>query len=128
VPVLGPLLGFVVVFHVFWVTLTHALEPEFVRQMPYLWQIPLLIGGLVGAGIGGIIQLGTQGRAAEIPGLLRLLLRVAVSVIIYLVTIFLAARLGERLDGSVGYWVGSVACAVLLILARIWLARRSSRR
>src|SRR5262249_47666268 len=109
VPVLGPLVGFVAVFHVFWVTQTNFLESEFVRQFPYLWQIPLLIGGLVGGGIGGTIQLAIQRRMAEIPGLLRLLLWVAVSVSFYMVTSFLAARLGERLFGSVGYWIGSVA-------------------
>jgi hypothetical protein len=126
VPVLGPLLGFLVVFHAVWVTLTGVLEAEVVRQIPFLWQIPLLLGGLVGAGIGGTIQLGTQGRAAEIPRLLRLLLRVALSVIFYLVSLFLGAWLGERLYGRVGYWIGLVASAVLVVCVRSWLARRSS--
>src|SRR5438270_1575642 len=126
VPVLGPLLGFLVGFHVLWVTLTNVLEPEFVRQIPFLWQIPLLIGGLVGGGIAGIIQLGTQGRAAEIPQFLRLLLRVALSVIAVFVSMFLGAWLGERLYGPVGWWIGSVASGVLLVFVRSWLARRSS--
>ena len=124
--VLGLVLGFLVGFHVLWVTLTHVLEPEFVRQIPFLWQTPLVIGGLVGGGIGGIIQLGTQGRAAEIPRFLRLLLRLALWVIFFFVTLFLGAWLGERLYGLVGYWIGSVASGVLLVFVRSWLARRSS--
>jgi hypothetical protein len=126
VPVLGPLLGFVAGFHVVWVTVTHVLEPEVVRQIPFLWQIPLVIGGLVGGGVGGIIQLGTQGRAAEIPPFVRLILRAALWVIVFFVSMFLGARLGERLHGGVGGWIGSVASAVLVVLVRSWLARRSS--
>jgi hypothetical protein len=127
VPVLGTLLGFLVAFHVIWVTLTDVLEPEVVRQIPFLWQIPVVIGGVVGGGVGGIIQLGTQGRAAEIPRFLRLLLRVALGVLFVFVSLFLGARLGERLYGLVGYWTGSVASAVLLVFVRIRLGRRSSR-
>jgi hypothetical protein len=127
VPVLGPLLGFVAVFHVLWATLTGVLEPEFVRQIPFLWQLPLVIGGLVGAGLGGIIQLGTQGRAAEIPGLLRLLLRAALWVTCFVVSLFLGASLGERFYGGVGYWVGVVGSGVLIVLVRGWLDRRPSR-
>jgi hypothetical protein len=126
VPVLGTLLGFLVGFHVLWATVTHALEPEFVRQVPFLWQIPLLIGALVGGGVGGTIQLGIQGRAAEIPRLLRLLLWIALWVSLCLASMFLGAWLGERLCGSAGYWIGLVASGVLLVVVRSWLARRSS--
>jgi hypothetical protein len=127
VPVLGPLLGFLVGFHVLWVTLTAVLEPEVVRQIPFLWQIPPVIGGLVGGGIGGIIQLGIQGRAAEIPRFLRLLLRVAFWVSFCFVSLFLGAWLGERLYGGLGYWVGLVSSGVLVAFVRFWHARPSSR-
>jgi hypothetical protein len=128
VPVLGPLLGFLVGFHVVWVTLTAVLEPELVRQIPFLWQIPLVIGGLAGAGISGILQLATQGRAAEIPCLLRLLLRAALWLTFFFVSLFLGAWLGERLFGHVGYWIGSVASFVLIALVRAGFERRSSRQ
>jgi hypothetical protein len=126
VPVLGPLLGFVVGFHVVWVPLTHVLEPGFVRQIPFLWQIPLVIGGFVGGGIGGIIQLGTQGRAAQIPRFLRLLVRAALWVTVFFVLLFLGTWLGERLYGGVGGWIGSLASFGLVVFVRCWLARRSS--
>jgi hypothetical protein len=126
VPVLGPLLGFLAGFHALWVTLTHVLEPEFVRQIPFLWQIPLVIGALVGGGVGGIIQLGIQGRAADMPRLLRLLLRVALWVIFSFVLLFLGARLGQRCYGRVGEWVGLLGCAFLLFFVRSRLDRRSS--
>ena len=125
-PVLGPLLGFVVGFHVLWVTLKDVLEPELVRQIPFLWQIPLVIGGFVGGGIGGIIQLGTQRRAAEIPRFLLLLLRVTLWITFFFVSMFLGAWLGERLYGVAGYWIGSVATGVLLFLVQSRRERRSS--
>jgi hypothetical protein len=62
-------------------------------------------------GIGGIVQLRTQRRAAEISRFLRLLLRVAFEVIFLFGLLFLGAWLGERLCG--GHWIGIVGSAVL---------------
>jgi hypothetical protein len=62
VPVLGTLLGFVVLFVVLSVTLNEVFGTD------VYWQIPsFIIGWIVGGGIGELIQLRKQGRAAEFP-------------------------------------------------------------
>jgi hypothetical protein len=125
-PQFGSLLGFLAAYHVVWVTLAARLEPGMVRQIPFLWQIPLFIGGFAGAGIGGLIQLSTQRRAADIPPFLRLLLGGVLRAIVFFVALFLGARVGERLYGGVGEWIGSLVGFFLLVIVWILLARRPS--
>lgn len=123
-PLVGLLLGFLVGGVVIWVTLQDV--PESVRQIPFLLQIPILLGIFVCGGIDGIIQLWTQGRAFEIPRFFRLLLGGVLWMIFLLGSLFLGAWLGERLCGRAGYWIGSVATAVLCFFVRSRFPRLSS--
>jgi hypothetical protein len=128
VPVLGTLLGFVVVFVVLSVTLKQVFPTELDWESRIALQAAtFIIGLIVGGGIGGLIQLRKQGRVAEVPRFLRHLFLSLVKFLFLLwVPMFLAAWLGERLYGRVGHSVGLVASAVLLFLVQCWLVRRSS--
>jgi hypothetical protein len=66
-PVLGLLLGLLVGSVVLWVTLNDVFEHDPVLPISFLRQIAYAIVMLVGGGIGGMIQLGKQGRARPRP-------------------------------------------------------------
>jgi hypothetical protein len=125
-PVLGFLLGLFVGAVALWVTLNYLLEAESTLQNPFLWQILYLIGMYVGGGIGGLIQLRKQGRAAEVPSFFRLLLVAALSLSLLFGSMSLATWLGERLHGRVGYWVGLLGSGLLWFLIECWRHSRSS--
>jgi hypothetical protein len=123
-PMVGLLLGFLGGSVVAWVTLNHVLKSEALLQVLFWRQVGYLIPIFVGGGIGGIIQLWKQGRAAEIARFLRRLLRSALWLILLYVWLFLGAWLGERV--SVGHDVGLVVSAVLVLPVWCWLICRSS--
>jgi hypothetical protein len=121
-PMVGLLLGSVVV----WVTLNDVLESEVVLQNSFLRQIAYLVPMLVGGCIGGIIHLRKQGRTAEIARFLRIFLGAALWVVYFFGSMYLGAWLGERLFGSVGYWIGWFTGAVLFVAVQSRFPRRSS--
>jgi hypothetical protein len=123
-PMVGLLLGLLVGSVVAWVTLNRVLESEAVLQILFWRQVGYLIPIFVGGGIGGIIQLWKQGRAAEIARFLRRLLRSALWLIFLYLWLFLGAWLGERV--SVGHDVGLLVSAVLILPVWCWLICRSS--
>ena len=125
-PMVGLLLGLLVGSVVAWVTLNRVLESEAVLQILFWRQVGYLIPIFVGGGLGGIIQLWKQGRAAEIARFLRRLLGGALRVIFLFGSLFLGAWLGERLHGSVGHDVGLVVSAVRVLPVWCWLICRSS--
>jgi hypothetical protein len=84
-------------------------------ELTALWK-RTLARMLVGGGIGGMIQLGKQGRAAEIPRFLRHLLGAALWVIFLFGSMYLGAWLGDRLFGPVGYFIGWFTGAVFFVL------------
>ena len=123
-PMVGLLLGLLVGSVVAWVTLNQVLESEAVLQVLFWRQVGYLIPIFVGGGIGGIIQLWKQGRAAEIARFLRRLLGGALWLSLLYVWLFLGAWLGERV--SVGHDVGLLVSAVLVLPGWCWLICRSS--
>ena len=127
-PVLGPFLGFVIVYAVLRVLLYAAVGFGFLSKIndinPFVF---FFIALLVGGSLGGLIQLWKQGKTAEIPGFLRHMLVVSLKFLLMWVPMFLAAWLGERSYGSVGHDIGLVAGAVVIIPVLWWLAVRSAR-
>jgi hypothetical protein len=115
---LGLLLGMLVGSVVVWVTVNDVLESESVLQSSFLRQMAYGIGVFVGGGIGGIIQLWKQGRTDEIARFLRFFLGAALWVIFFFGSMYLGAWLGERLFGSVGYWIGWFTGAVLFVVVQ----------
>jgi hypothetical protein len=124
-PMVGMLLGLLVGSVVAWVTLNDVLESEVVLQISFLRQIAYLIPMLIGVCIGGIIHLRKQGRTAEIARFLRTFLGAALWVVFFFGSMYLGAWLGERLFGSVGYWIGWFTGAVLFVVVQSRFPRRS---
>jgi hypothetical protein len=127
-PVLGTLLGFFLVYGALRVVLNALVGFDFGWAINFIhgWTV-VIIALLVGAGLGGLIQLWTQGRAAEIPRFLRQLYLSLFKLLFFLwVPMFLAAWLGDRLYGSMGHDIGLVVSAVLIIPIWCWLVGRSS--
>jgi hypothetical protein len=126
VPMVGLLLGLLVGSVAAWVTLNDAVESEVVLQNSFLRQIAYLIPMLVGGCIGGIIHLRKQGRTAEIARFLHVFLGAALWVVFFFGSMYLGAWLGERLFGSVEYWIGWFTGAVLFVVVQSRFPRRSS--
>jgi hypothetical protein len=125
-PIIGLLLGCLAGSLVTWVTLNDVLESEIVLQFSFLRQIAYLIPMLVGGCIGGIIHLRKQGRTAEIARFLHVFLGAALWVVFFFGSMYLGAWLGERLFGSVEYWIGWFTGAVLFVVVQSRFPRRSS--
>jgi hypothetical protein len=128
VPVLGTIFGTVVVSVPLSRTLREVLGTEFDRAISpgiVSLTISFVVGLLVGGGIGGLIQLWKQGRAADIPSFLRhLIFSVLKFLFLFWVPLFLGAWLGDRFYGSVGHDVGLVISAVVITLVSWWRAGR----
>jgi len=114
----GTIIGFFVAFTLLSVTLKQVFGTDFD------WDIPAwLIGWGLGGTIGGLIQLRREGRSVESGKLVAQQLgMVAVAL-----PVFLAAWLGAKFYGGLGWWAGLLGSAGLTMLA-LWLIRGRSRQ
>jgi hypothetical protein len=124
-PMAGLLLGLLAGSVAAWVMLHDVLESEDVLQISVIRQFAYLIPMLIGASLGGLIELWKQGRTADIALFVRFFAGATAWVVLFFGSMYAGAWLGEWLLGSVGYGIGWFTGAGVFVAVQNWLRGRS---